>query len=131
MPSKYGGIDMRTFSSNENESIENKNRIAGFFKQIRILLWKNYILSKRNKIGLNSELLAPICMLLILLIIRIAVSVDYNKEQNFDSKNVLDYFNNSNRDLVLYYPNNTFIESIVNRGMEFIKKKHSWFNPIS
>ena len=131
MPSKYDEIDMEIFSTNESESIKNNKRIAGLFKQIRILLWKNYILSKRNKVGLISELFAPIFMLLILLIIRIAVSVEYNEEQRFDPNFVLDSFNNSNRNLVLFYPNNSIIESIVNRGMDFIKQKHSWFDPIS
>ena len=131
MSSEY---DMQLFSSNRtddlNTSIESKTkRIVGFFIQIKILSWKNYILSKRDKKGLISEIMAPIGMLLILLIIRISVSVEYKKEQDFDLKDVLDNFTRlPDRNLILFYPNNSFVEKLVYRGINFIENsKHEKF----
>ena len=131
MSSEY---DMQLFSSNRtddlNASIESKTkRIVGFFIQIKILSWKNYILSKRDKKGLISEIMAPIGMLLILLIIRISVSVEYKKEQDFDLKDVLDNFTRlPDRNLILFYPNNSFVEKLVYRGINFIENsKHEKF----
>ena len=82
---------------------------------------KNYILSKRNKLGVAVEVLCPLFMISILLIIRFAVPIEHYPEQEASLENtIIDYFefdpsNSSN--YVFYYPNNAFIESVVVKAM--------------
>ena len=51
---EFDGEDLKEFSTS-NRSLANANRnnykIAGFFKQLIILTWKNLILSKRSIVG--------------------------------------------------------------------------------
>lgn len=133
-------IKMNVFSesSGSDDKVTNENlntfHVAGFFQQIKILSWKNYILSKRSIKGLVSECAIPILLLIILIIIREAVSIDYFKEINQPPKNVLSYFNDQNitfRNTILFYPNNSFVESIVRRSVEIIQINNTRFNPTS
>ena len=66
------------------------------------------------------------------MVIRVAVPIEYKNEQALSSRNVLDLaVIYPSRNLILYYPNNSFVQSIVARGIEFMKQKNSLFNPIS
>ena len=113
-------------------SHQNKNRkLAGFRQQFNILTWKNLILSKRNKCGLITEIFCPFFILLLLIIIRYFVDATQINDQSFIPKNVLDVFpitNATNSTLLLYYPNNTFIESIMKQAVSIIKQHKPYLN---
>lgn len=47
---------------------------VGIFKQLRLVLWKNYILQKRRKIGTVVELVLPVFFFAILCVIRAVIS---------------------------------------------------------
>ncbi len=60
--SNINGVDMQVFSQStlNDKPIERNNfKVASFFQQLRILSWKNLILSKRSKKGLISEIIIP------------------------------------------------------------------------
>jgi hypothetical protein len=125
--------------TNLEHEIKTNYKIAGFMSQLRILSWKNFKLSARNKTGTVVEILAPILLILLLLILRIAVNVQYKKEQNLPLNNINDNFirnfnftfqNYTNQSVIYYYPNNTFIENIVRRSIDRIKNQYGYFSPL-
>lgn len=136
-------IEMRSLDSNDfkiDKEIKNKSEqtIAGFFDQLRILLWKNTVLFKRNIFGTLSEVLFPTIFVLLLLIMRYLVGVLSYPDQTARSFNAIDpliNFNfttmaNTNTSLILYYPNNNLIGGIVHQAVNVIKLRNANFNPI-
>lgn len=122
------GLDQRS-----NKSLIKKDReIAGFSKQFAILSWKNLILSKRNVCGLVTEILCPIFTIVILLVIRYFVDASIYTDQSNTAYNVLDLFpitiNTTNTTMLLYYPNNAFIQGIINQSVALIKLRKPFFN---
>jgi hypothetical protein len=106
-----------------------KHQIVGYFGQLRILTWKNLILSKRNLCGLLSEILLPIILVAFLILIRYFVDVVRNNDQITPTSNVIDLipFRNQSR-LLLYYPDNAFIEGIVSGAAALINLRKPLFN---
>jgi hypothetical protein len=135
--SNINGVDMQVFSQStlNDKPIERNNfKVASFFQQLRILSWKNLILSKRSKKGLISEIIIPMFLLVILVVIRILVSIEYVKAKNPSAKSVFSYFDDKNiteRNLIYYYPESTIVENIIKRGVDIIKLKNTQFNPKS
>ena len=131
------GVYMQVFSQSSlnDKPIERNNfRVAGFFQQLRILSWKNLILSKRSKKGLISEIIIPMFFLIILVVIRILVPIQYVKAENPSAKSVFNYFDGKNiteRNLIYYYPESSIVENIIKRGVDIIKLKNTQFNPQS
>ena len=120
-----------TASLQKKQLISKDREIAGFWKQLRILTWKNLVLSKRNACGLLTEILAPLFIIIILIVIRYFIDATQNYDQANGLYNVFDLFpitNTSNATLLLYYPNNSFIQGIVNNSVTLIKMRKPFFN---
>nr|QUF59430.1 ATP-binding cassette transporter Abca3-like2 [Brachionus angularis] len=107
-------------------------KVVGFFRQTLILLWKNGILFKRNVSGTLVEILVSLLFVFILIFLRFFVDSTKYNEQSFVSnpiRNVLDAVNvTTKRSLILYYPNNSFVQEIVTNAYYFIKKQKPNFN---
>jgi hypothetical protein len=103
-------------------------KIAGVWKQFYILLWKNFILSKRNLCGLFTELLCPLVAIIILIIIRYFVDITQYSDQSNGLNNVLDLLRltKNSGNLLLYYPNTTLAKSVVEEAVMLIQKVKSF-----
>lgn len=104
-------------------------KLAGFFRQLKILLWKNSLLFQRKKLATLSEILLALSFISMLLIIRYFVEKVYIPDQTNPVYNAIDYFQViSGKNLILFYPNNPFIERIVSNAYEIIKARKNWLN---
>ncbi len=104
---------VRNTSSNTNN-----RKIAGFFKQILIISWKNGILFRRNKFGFVCELLFSSLFTFIFVILVYYSSPTYGPRNNPQLDNVIidskislapDFLTF----IIYFYPNNKFIENVV------------------
>ena len=112
-----------------------ERKVVGFFRQIVILFWKNGVLFKRNKAGTIAEILVALLFVFILVFLRLFVDSTKVAEQsptNNPIRNVMSYINvTTNRSLIMFYPNNPFVEDIVIRAYMLIKSKKPTFNASS
>ena len=123
--------------TNLGNDVKQSYKIAGFFKQLQILSKKNFLLITRNKIGIFSEFIAPIFLIALLLLLRYAFETRYEAGYNLRPnsvyynfrKNFFRTFRNKYSNIVHYYPNNSFIEKIVKRGISFITNQYGEFSP--
>ena len=53
------------------------NKLMDDLKQLKLLLWKNFLVSKRSKIGTLMEIIVPTIFVMILLPIRTIVKSEY------------------------------------------------------
>ena len=107
-------------------------QIAGFFRQLSILLWKNALLARRNWLTTLFELILSVFFVCMLLIVRYIVEKGLNKDQAYPSYNVIDHFQvMPNRDLILFYPDNPFVRRLVTESVDIIKSRKLWLNASS
>ena len=110
-------------------------KVVGIFRQIVILLWKNSILFRRNISGTLAEILAAFIFLFILLLIRFFADSTKINDQSYIKNptfNLLSAINaTTNRELIMYYPNNTFVEELVTNAYQLIKSRKPNFNATS
>ena len=90
------------------------HQIAGFLRQIYILLWKNGKLTLRNRSGTLIELFGPLVFLAVIIVVRYYVDkYDYGKQNNF----LADVFDTMPiyimRTRLVYYPPNQFIKTLI------------------
>jgi hypothetical protein len=101
------------------------HKLAGPFRQIVILFWKNGILFRRNKMGAFSEILLSFLFILVIIIMRNLIKVKQTKDTDYELSNPLSFMNSSeNQTMLLYYPNNDFIKDIVTNGYEIMKSQN-------
>ncbi|CAF0703608.1 unnamed protein product [Brachionus calyciflorus] len=109
-----------------------ERKVVGFFRQILILIWKNWLLFKRNISGTIVEILVSVLFVFILLFLRFFVDSTKVNEQNITNnpiRNVLTAINvTTNRSLIMYYPNNNFVRDIVTSAYYLIKSRRPTFN---
>ena len=104
-------------------------RKSTFKEQLRILLWKNLILLKRNVLGTLFELTLSVFFVFTLLIIRYIVERYHFDQQSNPSYYVIDYFRNlADHNLLLFYPNTPVVNRIVNHAYDLIKSRKQWAN---
>jgi hypothetical protein len=119
--------DIRKERQYDLKPVEVKNRkLAGFWRQLWILTWKNLILSKRNICGLISEILCPLFIVALLIIIRYYVTATQSYDQINALYNVLDIMpvtNTTNTTTILYYPNSSAIELIMNYSIQLLNSR--------
>ncbi len=117
----------------KDENKKPQRKLAGFFKQIQILFWKNGKLFLRNKLGTFGELIMAIIFILMLLIIRFfadSQAVAVQTDTTNPSLSVLTSFRpNPLKKVVLYYPNNNFIKGLVDQTMLDLKAVNATFQP--
>lgn len=111
------------------------HKVVGVLAQIRILLWKNRLLFQRNTAGTLAEILAALVFALILLLLRFFVDSAQFFDQNATStvsRSILSNVNTStNRSLIMFYPNNPFVQTIVTNAYTAIQSQSSRFNATS
>ena len=117
---------------------EDKRKLAGFWKQILILFWKNGKLFKRNKLGTFAELFMALLFILMLLIIRyfvdsttVTVDTDTSLKSNPLLPIVAPIRLMKGTSCVYYYPNNNLIKNLVTNAMADLTGVNASFNPSS
>ncbi len=93
-----------------------ERKIAGFFRQIGIILWKNAILFSKNISGIICELLFSISSVLLFLVLVYYVVPNYVSKTEYESASPIRYTYDDDVDnstLLYFYPNNDFIKQIV------------------
>jgi hypothetical protein len=110
-----------------------EHHVVGVGRQIRILLWKNWVLFKRNKSGTACEILVALLFVLILLVLRYFVDSTKRDEQGGTMpRPVISYINSTtNRSLIMYYPNNSFVQNLTANAYNLIKLVRPDFNATS
>ena len=113
----------KQYESKSSVIIQNR-KLAGFWNQLAILTWKNLILTKRNMCGLLTEILCPLFIIALLIIIRYFVTAKQSYDETNALYNVIDIMpitNKTNATLLLYYPNNSLIQTIVTNAVSIIR----------
>jgi len=112
-----------------NQSSHDKRKVAGFFRQCLILMWKNSILFRRNIAGTIAEICVALLFVLMLFLVRILADTAHFNDQNLYRNPpvpIIDQINaTTNRSLIMYYPNNSFVFGIVQRAFTLIRLKTS------
>ena len=107
-------------------------QVAGFFRQLQILLWKNSLLFQRNVLGTLCEILLSVGFIAILLLIRYIVESVQYKDQANPFYNVIDYFQNfAGHYIILYYPDSPVVKQIIQNAYFLIKTRKPWLNATS
>lgn len=102
-------------------------KIAGFFRQIQIISWKNLLLYRKNITGLLSEVIFSCLFTLIFVILVYYSRPQYKQKKEFvSSKPVQNFFNDEifNTTDFYYYPNNQFIQELVFNSSQIILEKN-------
>lgn len=106
-------------------------KIAGFFKQIQIISWKNLLLYRKNVSGLLSEIIFSCLFTLIFVILVYYSRPQYKSKNEFNpTMPVQNFFNEEifNTTDYYYYPNNQFIRDLVINSSKIIIKKNFYLN---
>ena len=113
-------------------AIAKERQVVGFFRQTIILFWKNSLLFRRNISGTICEVFVALLFLIILLFMRFFVDSNKYVDQNVENnplKYLLSSINvTSQRSLIMYYPNNAYIQGIVEQAYQIIKTIQPAFN---
>jgi hypothetical protein len=105
--------------------INGERKIAGFFRQLKILCWKNAKLTLRSKLGLIIELLISFLMVCLIGSLRFLVNTTLTQSTPSSTRSVIDlYVPQTTRELIFFYPNTSFIEAIVIDSMNLITRNN-------
>lgn len=106
-----------------------QRKIAGFFRQIQIISWKNLLLYRKNISGLLSEVIFS-CLFTLIFVILVYYSKPqiFAKEEQKLSIPVTNFFNEEifNTTDYYYYPNNEFIRELVINSSKIILAKNAY-----
>ncbi len=120
---------------NDNKKLyANKYKIVKLPKQIYILTWKICINTKRNIIGLFFEIVCPLVFVSFLLIIRnfiekIRLTSEFNEPTSVLNVHLGAF--NQTRNIVLFYPNNEFVRTMVENAVGLMMLSNPGFRPTS
>jgi hypothetical protein len=93
---------------------ESTHKVVGFFHQIWILVWKNFLLFRRNLSGMFVEIFVSYLFLCILLFLRYFVDTVELSDRNVTAVTPFRFMNlSTNRTSIYYYPNNAFVQGVV------------------
>jgi hypothetical protein len=119
----------------QKKTMSKQKAVAGPLSQIRILLWKNFILFRRNKLSTFIEILAAYIFVGIMALFRFFIdSTHYPKLDGALNPEVgIPYWINttSNRSIIAYYPPNSFIGEFVLNSIFLILRARPDFSNIS
>ena len=105
---------------NENRRAESRP-LAGFVRQVLILLWKNWTLFRRTIFASCCEILIPYLLIALLIILRSTGDAYFTKGDLYTPTGVTQTFNNGmDRSFIFYYPNNPYVRSILARSIMFM-----------
>lgn len=114
----------------KNKNNKPSYHVVGVFKQVLILLWKNWIVFRRHKLAIFVEIFATYIFVLILFLLRYFIDSTQYKDQTLSTYNVLSLVNDSSgRSVLYYYPNNAFLQTVVQDAVNLINAQKSAFNP--
>ena len=105
----------------------NQQKIAGFWTQIRIILWKNTIIYLNNRIGLVLELLLSIVFIVLIQLLIGEVSRNETKSWEdpnspYSSSTVFENLGQTfNHGKIYYYPSNKLTDSLMQNTSSFLK----------
>jgi hypothetical protein len=109
-------------------------KLAGFFRQIGILFWKNGKLFKRNISGTLAEILMALLFIIILFALRYFVDIKSFTEQNDLTNPAGSILRNASLQkggyFIYYYPPNTFIRNLVLSSIMAITYTKGNFTPL-
>ena len=111
----------------------NRVKLAGFVAQIRILMWKMFIILRRNIIGTLLEIFCPYMFVSFMILIRYFIERLKFKTFSYLQTNVLELHPmtvQQKRNLILFYPNNEFVRTLVNNAAKLLTVKNPDFLPI-
>ena len=100
-------------------NVTDNRQLAGFFKQLGILFWKNWILFKRNKLGTFGEIMMAFLFAFIIVALRYLIDPAILNTQSLPTVPVIAPVNVSSG-IILYYPNNNFIKDIVTNAVTML-----------
>ena len=104
-------------------------KIAGFFGQLSVLLWKNLLIFRRHYYTSFFEIILALSFISLLLLLRYMVDRFFLAEERNGIVNVYDFFQTSStRYLILYYPNNNLIQTIVDDAINKIRISNKLIN---
>jgi hypothetical protein len=115
---------------NEMATPREMREVAGFFQQMKLLAWKNLLITIRNLGVFFLEILAPILVIGSLILIRYCTSVHSYPTQSNSLNNVFNLYSPTIiSPIVLYYPDNPLILSIVTDAISIIQSAVPSFVP--
>jgi hypothetical protein len=114
-----------------SEKEKKTRKLAGFFRQLGILFWKNGILFKRNKVGTFAEILMAFIFIILLIAIRFFVDAKLFTEQDITSNPPRYFLANATlqkgKFAIYVSPNNVFVLSLVANALNDIKSQNKNF----
>lgn len=101
------------------------NKIAGFFRQILIITWKNLMLYKQNISGLICEIVFSCLFTLIFVLLVYYSNPRHLDKRNMNPQNVIAYMQSKdfiNTTDFYYHPNNEFTHKIIENSYKMLKE---------
>lgn len=109
-----------------------EHQVVGVGRQILILMWKNGLLFRRNKLGTICEILVALLFVFILVFLRFFVDSTHFDDQDYRRNPAVPVISNinvtTNRSLIMYWPDNVFVQSVVSNAYDLIKAQKPDFN---
>ncbi|XP_071081913.1 phospholipid-transporting ATPase ABCA3-like [Haliotis cracherodii] len=99
-----------------------------FFPQLRLLMWKNYLLQRKKIAVTVFEILLPLLFGVIFFSFRFMIPVTHEPARVFSSREVNRRFSYYSNELVLFTPNNTFITGLITGINETLINQTFTFN---
>ncbi|CAF0704109.1 unnamed protein product [Brachionus calyciflorus] len=111
---------------NSFEKMGQNRKIVGFFRQIKIISWKNLLLYKQNISGIVCEILFSCLFTLIFVVLVYYSRPNNNARTQFESKDPVGYLFavDSNSTDFYYHPNNPFIHDLVEKSSKIMLSKN-------
>jgi hypothetical protein len=101
-------------------------KIAGFWRQVKIISWKNLMLYKQNKSGIACEIIFSCLFTLVFIMIVFFSEPTLKPKQHDLGGQIISYITDqdvSNRKSFFYYPANEFTKSILSDSIALIQLK--------
>jgi hypothetical protein len=106
----------------QQEGVQQIHKVVGFFQQTWIIVWKNFLLFRRNLSGMFVEIFVSYVFLAILVFLRYFIDVTQVPDQDWPALSPIAMMTiNSNRPNLYYYPNTTLIQTVADRAVNGIK----------
>jgi hypothetical protein len=133
MPAEKGRQPESVPGTIQSPAEQKSHKVVGFFHQIWIIIWKNFLLFRRNLSGMFVEIFVSYVFLAILIFLRYFVDVTQVSDQNRTAVPPLAMMNiTANRTNFYYYPNTTLIQTAttlaVNSMTQFFAALNFTFN---
>ena len=106
-----------------------QKELAGLFRQILIILWKNLLLYSKNKMGIACEILFSSLFTFVFIVLVYFSNPTYSAKsfefgKDIISSRIYAFTAKSQNQTFYYYPNNSFVEQLVTNSYNLIKSKN-------